>query len=321
MCVAAQLGNSNIVRLLLEEGADPSSTDENGGNSLHQSVEVQSVENTRLLLEAGAQLEARNLDDETPLMLAIRKVTSSSLDVIMLLLKYGADAGARYKTDIGCLHLAITYQGPRIFQLLLERGVDIEARSRRGDSILHYAARFNNAWLGLECLLAKHKDQGTLHHALETRNNHGCTPLYVAAYYNSYLNVETLLKASAFIEAREEDGDTPLHAAIGAVRRYVESTGSLDYNVWDDDIRKAIVESRPCRTIVTLLNAGADPLVKNDLGISPLDLAFSKPQFEALHGMGSWHTERKALVLESNSRLRQWLQFQTDRNMSIPQTD
>lgn len=53
-----------------------------------------------------------------------------------------------------------------------------------------------------------------------------------------------------------------------------------------------------CKAIVTLLDAGADPLATNDFGITPLAVALGAPQFEALQGMKSWHAEQKALLLE-----------------------
>ena len=64
------LGMPNIVRLLLEKGADPNAQDENGYTSLHTSMtkkqEGAQLEITNMLLEAGADVSIRNNEYETP---------------------------------------------------------------------------------------------------------------------------------------------------------------------------------------------------------------------------------------------------------------
>ena len=295
MCLAARLENPSIVKLLLEAGADPSSTDENGESSLHCSVGIHSLENTRLLLEAGAPVEARaGLRDGTPLMHAI--LIGGYSPMMRLLLDHGADVNAKGTGGDSCLHMAIESVNVEATLFLLERGVNIKARNKRGSLALHYAADLQANTLS-KCLLDKHKDDGSLQYALEARANNGCTPLHFAARSNSDSNAKLLLEAGASVEARQEDGDTPLHAAIESARAdYAISAGDAGVG---DFTRTVIVDSYPCRTMVLLLAAGADPLVMNDLGISPVDLALSKPQFEALHGMKSWHAQQKARMSES----------------------
>lgn len=207
---------------MLEEGADPSSADENGTTCLHNSVMIESVENTRLLLEAGAQLEARNHRDETPLLTAVGHITSNSRDIMKLLLEHGANADARFTTGESCIHKAVAQGDLLKLRILLERGANVEARDSKGDSVLHYAAARSMDENGdiLISLLAKHNEQGTLHNALEARNNNGCTALPVAASTANNTTVEILVRSGACLDAKDEDGDTPLHAAIKAVRDY-----------------------------------------------------------------------------------------------------
>ncbi len=216
--MAARGENPNIIKLLLEEGADPSSTDENSESCLHNSVEIQSVENTRLLIEAGAQLEARNLSDETPLILAVRHLVLGSRDLVKLLLEYGANPDAKLMAGCSCLHMAVSGRDVLKVRMLLERA-SMEVRGSRIDSVLHYAAHFVDIdGYVLEFLLAKHEDRGTLRDALAARNENGRTPLHVAASVGNNSTLKMLMKYGASVETKDEDGDTPLPSAIEAVR-------------------------------------------------------------------------------------------------------
>ena len=300
LCVAAGGKNSNIVRLLLEEGAIPSSTDENGKSGLYHSIEIQSMENTRLLLEAGAELEARDLGDKTPLISAVLSNTSDSLHIMRLLIKHGANVNATAHFGNSCLHMAVASKNVLKVQTLLESGAKMEVQGFGGDSVLHYAAR--KAWYCvdvLEALLAKHNDQGTLKDALAAGNDIGCTALHVAASgcYNAPV-VKILLEYGASVEATQEDGDTPLHTAIEAVR---DHGNKPRYDSFGGKLQEEVVDAAICEPIVMLLNAGADPRVTNRLGITPIELAINAPQFEAPHGMKSWHAERKAWLLGLDS--------------------
>ena len=206
-------------------------------------------------------------------------------DLVKLLLKHGANPDASERNGNSCFHLAVTESDELTFQALLERGANMGTRGFLGDSVLHWAARWNNAD-ALRVLLLKHKDQGTLHDALEARNNNGCTALHHAA--SDCFNVSTvnlLLDFGASVEVTQENGDTPLHAAMEAVR-------STYRGPWFDTSRVEISET--CQMIVALLDAGADPRVENTVGITPLALTINAPQFEAIHGMKSWHAEQKS---------------------------
>lgn len=291
------------MKILLEEGANPSSADKDDESCLHNSVDIGSIENTRLLLEAGAQLEARNVSDETPLLAAARSFTSAHRDIMELLLDHGANADARFKSGGSCFHKAVANSDVTKVRMLLKREANMEARDSEGDSVLHYAARYMltrymyTSKYVLESLLTKHKVQGTLQTALEARNNDGCTVLHVAASSGSHLAVavKILVEYGASVEAKDKDGETPLHAAI----RFVRDSGRfIIFDIPKGGIKEAVVNADVCQKIVTLLDAGADPLAMNDLGVTPMAAAIGAPQFEALHGMKSWHVEQKALMLD-----------------------
>ena len=267
--MAARDGNSSIVRLLLEAGADPSSANDRGASGLHYSVMFNSVENARLLLEAGAQLEAQTMDGATPLCIAVSPACSYDPEVIDLLLKHGANANARMKNGESCLHLAMsTYPvgipRPRI-QILLEKGANIEACGFRGFSVLHCAISFRHIYT-LKILLARQKDQGTLKNALEARTDNGSTVLHLAVcIIRASPAVRLLLDYEAPVGARDLNGDMPLHLALTAIQRFLK-------NYPKEKARERAQKWDWGQKVVMLLDAGADPLAENNIGITPREI-------------------------------------------------
>lgn len=73
--VADDRGSSakEIVRTLVEAGADPNAQSASGGTPLHTAAFVGDVEITKLLLEAGGDPEAQDAKGQTPLDLAREK--------------------------------------------------------------------------------------------------------------------------------------------------------------------------------------------------------------------------------------------------------
>ena len=66
--VAAGFGHVERIKLLLEEGADVNARDGYGQTPLHVAVSYRNVEAVKVLLEAGADVNAKKTEDgETPL--------------------------------------------------------------------------------------------------------------------------------------------------------------------------------------------------------------------------------------------------------------
>jgi len=83
---AAESGNSEAVKLLLDAGASPDVNDFMGIAPLHYSVKS-ALEITRLLVDAGADVDIRNSGGVTPLMQAAGQ---GRRDIVKLLLSAGA---------------------------------------------------------------------------------------------------------------------------------------------------------------------------------------------------------------------------------------
>jgi ankyrin repeat protein len=104
-----------------------------------------------------------------------------------------------------CCHLRRKKRSARLVRLLIERGADIEAKDKDGQTVLHVAARGDYA---ITALLLEHGAD------VNATDVHGITPLHTAILENNDDNIVKLLIAQgAVVNARDEDGYTPLHVA------------------------------------------------------------------------------------------------------------
>lgn len=206
------------------------------------------------LLKEGANIEARDENNATPLILA---ASSHQVDTVKLLLDKGANVNAKENTGKTALFYACNSYYPTVawyaihtISALLDKGADINAQDNDGRTVLHYASHTVYTEL-IRMLLDKGAN-------IEASDNKGITPLHIAACLNDN-NVPTnannieptdtallLLVKGANIKAKDILGDTPLHYA----------TASNCY-----------------ATAILLLKKGANINVKDNKGITPLHVA------------------------------------------------
>ena len=83
-----------VKRLLTLRGADVNASNKHQVTALHAAVEMHSVEVAKLLIEHGADLEARSWEGYTPLVYSFQAGWYLDLPMIALLLEAGADPNA-----------------------------------------------------------------------------------------------------------------------------------------------------------------------------------------------------------------------------------
>ncbi len=138
---AVQRGDTQAVRALLEDGADPAAARGDGVAALHLAAQEGFDEIAGLLLGAGADPGAvTRIGGYTPLHMASG---GGHLDVVRQLLDGGAHVSATTTTTgVTPLHLAAkALNGERVVGLLLERGAPVDAvESSAGQTPLMFAA-------------------------------------------------------------------------------------------------------------------------------------------------------------------------------------
>eukprot|EP00397_Hematodinium_sp_SG-2012_P002225 GEMP01002231.1.p1 GENE.GEMP01002231.1~~GEMP01002231.1.p1 ORF type:complete len:523 (+),score=77.60 GEMP01002231.1:2633-4201(+) len=131
--MAASQGDKETVQILLDARTDVNSVNEWGYSALNESV---SKETAQILLDAGADVNQVNLAGESALQVAVRRERK---EVVQILLDAGADESA----PTSLLIRYIWY--PRIVQMLVDVGVDVNRVGQDGWSPLTYAS-----WEGCE---------------------------------------------------------------------------------------------------------------------------------------------------------------------------
>lgn len=124
--------SGQAAQILLDHGANPNLADPDGFTPLHFAVTHERGEDiVPVLLKAGADVHARNVENMTPLML---------LKFVFIELKeYG--------------------RGQRLLEMLTRAGADINAQDSHGYALLHDAAGNDNAPLARAALsLGAHRD-------------------------------------------------------------------------------------------------------------------------------------------------------------------
>ena len=121
---ASRNAHLDIVRMLLEHGADPNRATTGGATPLSAAAEHGRVEVVRLLLQKGAIADAACLDGTTPLYMAAQE---GHKEVVELLLARGADVNGATGTPIGTpLYGACLDGHAAIISVLLAKGANVD---------------------------------------------------------------------------------------------------------------------------------------------------------------------------------------------------
>ncbi len=111
--------DAGMVRALIAAGAKVNLKDEEGNTALHVAAEFEKAEVLSALIEAGAKVNASNKEGKTPLMVAAEE---GSLDNVKALIAAGADPNHRSKEGETALKLAREYEYWEIVAALVAQG-------------------------------------------------------------------------------------------------------------------------------------------------------------------------------------------------------
>lgn len=134
---SAFLGHREIVCDLLAFGAEVDHRDPNSGMTALESAAMEGMlDCVQVLLDAKADVNVRDKDQDTPLLQA---VGGGHLECARLLLASSADVQATNKENISALMLAAQQDDLACVRLLLENRADVNTKDKDGDTALKYA--------------------------------------------------------------------------------------------------------------------------------------------------------------------------------------
>ena len=275
--------------LLLKYGVEVNKRDKHKDTPLHLAIAANWFRLAGILLEHGADANAENDQGMTPLHILsetdfieelIEDDSEDILNLVLLLLKHGAEMNKRNKDHRTLLSLAIQRNRFRLAGILLEHGADANEENDQGMAPLHILSQSDikddGNILNLMLLLLKHGAE------VNRRDRDHETPLHRAIRRNRFKFAETLLQHGADANVKDDKSQTPLYILSesdieneGAVPnlallllRHGAEVNSRDENN-ETPLHLAIQRNR-FELAGILLEHGADADAQNDHGKTPL---------------------------------------------------
>lgn len=282
---AVRANDINKVRQLLEEGVDVNiQTEFSGQTPLHWSVVGGNNEITRLLLEKGANLEAKNFSGMTPLHLLSAAYHLERTGTLLLLLEKGAQVNTIDKNGATPLHTVAENNFAPFVKVLLEHGADIEMKHMKyGTTPLHTAIlSWKPGIETIEILLAHGAN-------INARDDTLRTPLFFAIRKDKTERLKFLLKNGADPNAQANDGETPLHSAmtegdLSIIELLINAGAKIKIkdNWGSTPLHRAVYYGK-ADAVKFLIEKGANPDAKDNKSKKPLDIAREKNAFNVVN--------------------------------------
>ena len=313
MLAACYKGNLIIVKMLVEAGASVHSTDytketcltlaagyghtetvrylvglpevevnekaRNKHTALHSAVSRGHPDVVQLLIDAGADIEARNNFGHSPLLVASSK---GKLSIVKLLVKAGAELCATDYRDT-CLTLAAGYGHTETVRYLAGlQDLDVNHAEHGDFTALHNAVygvhwHYSGVPEGYPDVVQVLIDAGA---DIEAKDDMGRSPLLHACCKGNLGIVKMLVEGGASVRATDNESETCLtlaaHHGHTETVRYLAGLPEVDINhkVMNKHtaLHRALL-TRHSGVVQVLIDAGADIEATNHMGRSPLLVA------------------------------------------------
>lgn len=226
LLLAIYRNNSQLAELLLKQGADPnndvSSQEQNQPDpAICYAAKTGNQELLKILIEGGANVNVQDREGESPLHLAASagagmfgspnadsNVGQGFVDSIKLLIQHNADINDKNKTNETPIEVAAKTDFFEAVELLVNKSDDLDFDLGES-SLFHWSAK-NGLVKMMTRLIANQKEP------TNSKDSEGRTPIHLAAENGHLKVVELLIKSDAEVDSTDDDGLTALMQAAAA---------------------------------------------------------------------------------------------------------
>lgn len=274
--LASHTGNTNILKKLIEKGADINAKDIRENTPLHF---AKNKETALLLLQNGANLTQENnnglmpvymINDKEAILFLLEKLKEKNIPF---------DVNKKDRKNHSLLHIAAHYNNPELAELWIQKGIDIN-QSNSDTPPLHYAAKIKESSPEFIKVLLQNKAD------VNQKTKLGETALH---YANSPEIAQLLIDNNADVNAKDSAGNTPLHLIdnIDTIKVLIQNGADIKAknNNGETPIQHTLNKnySYKLEKVQTLIENGDNFNIKDKDGRSLLHLAVQEKKGDLLH--------------------------------------
>ncbi|KAL8597549.1 hypothetical protein ACOMHN_033420 [Nucella lapillus] len=267
--------SADVTRILLQAGADVNKQDQRGDTPLLEASVRGHSDTVKVLIDHGADVNTQDIRGYTPLLKASRQGHSDTED---LLIQYGADVNVNNEDSSyvygpsTALHWACQHGMVQTVSLLIQHQADVTTTTSNGQTALHFACQCTSHTTSADVtrnLLQAGAD-------VNTQDEDGVTPFLEASRVCHSDTMELLIHYGADVNTLNKQGDTPLLEALR--KGHSDSVKLLivhgaDVNIQNKQGDTPLLEasrSGHSDTVKVLIDHGADVNIQNKQGYTPL---------------------------------------------------
>jgi ankyrin repeat protein len=228
-------------------------------SNLIRAVKRENINEVRTLLDAGANVNAREneLFKNTPLIIATRLC---NIDIARVLIKRGADVNLEGSQFIGTplLEASGTTNSPPclpMLKLLLDNDADVNKKSGGYDASPLNQAAHSGSLEACEYLIEKGAD-------IHSKSRNGATPLHSACVSGHPNICKLLIELGADIEAEDNKGRTPLFYSITSYHLSRDVIPRLLYDYGANFLHKNNEGQTPLEDVLTNYGSSTNNVYK-----------------------------------------------------------
>ncbi|XP_064402664.1 uncharacterized protein LOC135348400 isoform X9 [Halichondria panicea] len=201
--VASQNRHSDVVKVLIEKGAQVNIQLNDGRSALMIASQYGHSDVVKILIEKGAQVNIQLNDGRSALMIASQNGHS---DVVKILIEKGAQVNMQKNDGWSALMIASENGHSDVIKILIEKGAQVNMQNNDGWSALMIASQ--NGHSDVVKILIEKRAQ------VNMQNNDGFSALMIAASQNGHSDVvKVLIEKGAQVNMQDNNGRSALMIA------------------------------------------------------------------------------------------------------------